>query len=112
MTGAEQLIDRKEERQSLAMNAKFKGQQDRRDVLVTDLSRHGCRIFGQSLWLLAEQRVILRPQGLESLLGTVRWSLESEAGIEFESPLHPAIVDHLCRLNPEQNAVVAVDLAA
>lgn len=106
------MIDRKDERQPLAMNAKFKAQHDRRDVLVTNLSQHGCRIFGNGLWLPVEQRIILRPEGLESLLGTVRWALDNEAGIEFERSLHPAIVDHLCRLNPEQNAVISIDLAA
>ena len=85
---------------------------DRWDVLVTDLSRHGCRICAGTLWLPAGQMIILRLTGLESLLGTVRWSRDGEAGIEFERPLHPAIVEHLERVHPDGNALIAIDLAA
>jgi len=94
------------------MNAKVRAQQDRRDVLVTDLSRHGCRICAQTLWLPAGQMIVLRPAGLESLLGTVRWSRDGEAGIEFERPLHLAIVEHLQRLHPDGDALIEIDLAA
>jgi len=57
------------------------------------------------------RRIVLRPDGMEGLPGTVRWAGSEFAGIEFDDPLHPAIVDHLCRLHPDEERV-ALELAA
>lgn len=106
------MSKRKEDRKTLALDAKFKAQHDRRDVLIADLSRHGCRLVSGNFHLSAGQTILLRPQGLESLAAVVRWSLDGAVGVEFETPLHPAVVDHLCRLHPDSNAVITLDLAA
>lgn len=105
------MIERKDARKTLALGTKFRTQQDRRDVLITDLSRHGCRVAAQGLWLPVGQVVVLRPQGMEIMPGTVRWASTGLAGIEFDLPLHPAVVDHLCRMHPDQNAI-ELELAA
>lgn len=60
------------------------------------------------------QRIILKPDGLESITATVRWASEEFAGVEFDHALHPAIVEHLCQLHPdlEKSAPVELTLAA
>lgn len=46
------------------------------------------------------QRVVIRPESLEGIPGLVRWVLETRAGIEFDQPLHQAVVDHLLQMKP------------
>lgn len=65
------------------------------EVWLTEISLTGCQI-GVREGLLTEGRyVVIKAQGLEGLPGTVRWSLGEAAGIEFEQPLHPAVLAHL-----------------
>lgn len=84
----------------------------RMDVSLSDISSSGCGITGPNLQLAVGQKVVLRPEGLESLPGTIRWISETGGGIEFEHPLHLAVVDHLCRMHPDERATIAIDLAA
>ena len=67
------------------------------DVVIRDISEGGCRVAGSCLRLRAGDRVLLRPPGMESLAGTVRWFERGEAGIAFERGLHVAVVEHLHR---------------
>ena len=95
---------RREERRPLAMNAQCRSGHDRRNVALWDLSSHGCRIvLAGMVHIAVGQRIVLRPEGLESLSGTVRWRSEEFAGVEFDRALHPAVVDHLCRLHPDDS---------
>ncbi len=81
-------------------------------VSLSDISVKGCRIASDGLDLSVNQYVILRPDGLEHLTGTVRWVSSHFAGIEFDLPLHPSVVDYLCKLHPEQGRLVAMEIAA
>ena len=65
-------------------------------VSVTDLSANGCR-FETREQLAAERFVWLKLPGLEALYSRIAWATESEAGCEFDQPLHPAVVDRLVR---------------
>ena len=67
------------------------------DVVIRDISEGGCRVASAVLRLRAGDRVLLRPPGMEGLAGIVRWFDRGEAGIEFERPLHVAVVEHLHR---------------
>jgi hypothetical protein len=67
------------------------------DVVIRDVSESGCRVAGHALHLRIGDRVLLRPPGMESLPGVVRWCERGEAGIEFERGLHVAVVEHLHR---------------
>lgn len=67
------------------------------DVVIRDLSAEGCRIMSFALSVRVGGHVVVRPQGLEGLCGTVRWVRGHEAGIEFDRPLYTPVVDHLHR---------------
>lgn len=61
-------------------------------VQVVDISERGCRVEvrptpyeGTSVWL--------KMPGLEAWYGRVAWVGEDCVGVEFTSPLHPAVVD-------------------
>jgi hypothetical protein len=92
-------MPRTEDRQPLVLNAVCKTLGRRQKVAVTNISRNGCRVERRGLELAAGESVHVEPHGLERLLGTVRWVGKHCAGIEFDYPLHPAVVDHLCREN-------------
>ncbi|QKR99770.1 PilZ domain-containing protein [Sphingomonas sp. CL5.1] len=104
--------ERKEQRHALELGAQFRVRTGRRDVLLTDLSRHGCRIVAPGLHLPVGQNILLRPKSLESLAATVRWWENGAGGVEFDLPLHPAVVDHLCRLHPARISIARACSAA
>ena len=63
-------------------------------VAVTDLSTGGCGIE-VSFELEQGARVWLRMPGLENLPARVAWAEGNRAGLAFDHPLHPAVVQHL-----------------
>jgi hypothetical protein len=65
-------------------------------ILVTDLSAGGC---GIELDVELEQnaRVWIKLPGLENLPARVAWTNGRYAGLTFDHPLHPAVVEHLVR---------------
>lgn len=67
------------------------------DVVIRDISAEGCRIVSRALTVRPGAMVVIRPNGLEGLCGTVRWVRGHEAGIEFEVPLYLPVVEHLHR---------------
>jgi hypothetical protein len=60
-------------------------------VTVTDLSTHGCGIEIDS-HVAVGARVWIKLPGLESWPARVIWAQDSRAGLEFDRPLHPAVV--------------------
>lgn len=96
---SEQIDDlRRSRRLTLAMPARLRrlnGFAD--DVVIRDLSMHGCRVVLHGLALAAGSKVVVRPTGLEGLCATVRWMSHDEAGIEFDLPLYLPVVEHLHR---------------
>ena len=103
---------RKESRKGLNMAAAFRTAMDRTTVEVSNISERGCQIANAYGPLQVGSRVMLRPEGFESFVGTVRWCAYGKVGVEFESPLHPAIVDHLCQKYPQNAATMGMQLAA
>lgn len=64
-------------------------------VWLTDLSAEGCQLVIRAGSLKPEQRVVIKAEGIEGLPGCVKWAVGTRAGIEFDRPLHQAVVDHL-----------------
>jgi hypothetical protein len=63
-------------------------------ILVTDLSVGGCGIE-LDVELEIGGRVWLKLPGLESLPARVAWADDRRAGLAFDNPLHPAVVEHV-----------------
>lgn len=69
-------------------------------VAMIDLTERGCCLFGRNLDLREGQGVILKPDGLGPIRGTVKWSHKSLSGILFENPLYEAVFRHLAQTHP------------
>lgn len=71
-------------------------------VWLTELSPLGCKLVIRAGSLTQGQRVVIKPKDIEGLPGVVKWISDIDAGIEFDQPLHQAIVDHLLA-EPQQS---------
>lgn len=67
------------------------------NVIVSDVSAHGCRIYSDDMALRVGQRLTIQPAKLEGIAGEVRWVEGKRAGVSFERPLHDAVAEHLQR---------------
>jgi hypothetical protein len=81
------------------MHGAIKTARARQDVTVADLSAAGCKIESLYLKLDVGDEIFLRPEGLEGRTCTVMWSTERAAGVRFDQPFHPAVLDNLCRMH-------------
>jgi len=81
-------------------------------AVVRDLSSAGCKLEGSELPLTAGNRVLIRPTGFESLLGTVIWSRDNQAGVKFDEELIQNTVDQFCLMFPDIGTSVLLDIAA
>ena len=62
---------------------------------MTDLSQLGCQLVVRTGILQDGQHVVIRFKGVEGLPGKVKWVWNKIVGIEFDRPIHEAIVDFL-----------------
>ena len=99
---------RREERRNLEMYAKLRTSHECIVVQIRNITQYGCQILGNWVFLKQNTRIMLRPDGFESFASTVRWVLPEKAGIEFDRPLHPAVVDHLCLLYPAPHCHIEI----
>lgn len=67
------------------------------EVGLTELSLAGCRLLLREGLVTPGQPVVIKARLVEGLPGTVRWVLGDAAGVAFEQPLHPAVLEHLLR---------------
>lgn len=67
----------------------------RADVSLLDISLHGCQISFGAEPMLVGTAVFIRPADSCTLRSAVRWSNAFGMGLEFDHPLHPAVLEHL-----------------
>jgi hypothetical protein len=103
-------MPREHDRKPVAMGGKLKTPHGRQDVAVSDLSLTGCRINAIYMTLAVGQKIVLRPEGLEGLNAVVSWASGPSAGIRFETPLHPSVLDFLVKLHPDESRPIAVEI--
>ena len=89
---------RRAERNALVMPARCRSRSGFVDrVVITDISRLGCKIESFALTMREGDPVVITPEVLEGLCATVRWTEGNAAGLEFATPLYGPVVEHLCR---------------
>lgn len=101
---------REHDRKPVTMGGKLKTPRGRQDVALSDLSRTGCRINAIYMTLTVGQKIVLRPEGLEGLNAVVSWTSGPSAGIQFEAPLHPSVLDFLVKQHPDETRPIAVEI--
>ncbi len=65
------------------------------DVRISDLSRKGCRMWQNHSWLQVGATLALRIENIGPIDSVVRWKDREEMGVEFITPLHPSVLNHL-----------------
>jgi hypothetical protein len=66
-------------------------------VVIVDLSTHGCG-FEATCHLETGARVWLKLPGLESWPARIAWAADGRGGLQFDRPLHDAVVERYARL--------------
>jgi hypothetical protein len=103
-------MSRSHARKPLSMNAKFKTTRGFQIVALSALSVAGCKIETIYMSVTVGQKVTLRPEGMEGLPAIVSWTTGQAAGLNFEAPLHPAVVEHLCKTHPDESRPIEMDV--
>jgi hypothetical protein len=100
------IVPRRAERRPVMMPTLCRTQSGLRDnARISDISPQGCCLATHSLAFSPGMRVVIRPQGLEGITGTVRWTEGYSAGVEFDAPLYEPVVDHLSQLHAANKPV-------
>jgi hypothetical protein len=102
-------MTREHDRKPVAMGGKLRTPYGRQDVTLSDLSLTGCRINAVYMTLTVGQRIILRPEGLEGLNATISWTSGPAAGVKFDAPLAPYVLDFLVTSHPDETRPIAVE---
>jgi hypothetical protein len=66
-----------------------------RDVTLLDLSKQGCRFYDRFCNLRPGMPVSLRIGSVGPVRGSVRWRRGEYVGIQFDSSLYPAVLEHI-----------------
>ena len=86
----------------------IKGRVQSRSIFanLVDISEGGCKISATQGFANLGDRVTVRVNGINTPLGRVAWVDGKVAGVTFESPMHIAVLDHLCaniyNANPDE----------
>ena len=104
------MTKRREERRELYMVANCKTLIYHKVIEVLDITEFGCKVEMSGFHLQKTNRVAVKPENFESFYATVKWVNNRYAGLEFDRPLHPAVVDHLCGLHPREDAQLGVGI--
>lgn len=100
-------IPRRVQRRSVALPAQCRTTGGRRDGgQISDISEQGCCVSGGEIAFRVGSHVVIRPQGIEALGGTVRWISRDLAGIEFDKAIYGPVVDHLVQMHHSGTQVV------
>lgn len=90
-------VIRANERQKLFMTARFRCGGQTAICDVVNLSESGCKLRVSANFVDVGDMVFVKPDGLETLAGTVRWKYDGWMGVEFQQAVYRPVVDHLVR---------------
>jgi hypothetical protein len=66
-----------------------------RDIRIKDLSEYGCRFHDRFSVLETGTAILVKIRNIGPIPAFVKWREASVAGVEFEQPLHPGVLDHI-----------------
>jgi hypothetical protein len=75
-----------------------------RDIWIKDISETGCRFFDKFSVLPVDTNITFRVGTIGPIPARVRWREKSVIGIQFETPLHPSVLEHIVRTMDEPGA--------
>ncbi len=71
------------------------GRGQSRDVHLRDLTPLGCQFYDKFGNLSVDSELVMKIDTFGAIAAIVRWAHNERVGVEFRSPLHIAIFDHL-----------------
>ena len=90
------MEDRRDERHGLIVNGRYRtGRGLPMDIVLHDLSKSGCQIHDRMGRLEVDQFLTIRIGPIGPIDAHVRWLEGRNAGIQFDSPLNDAVLDHV-----------------
>ena len=93
---------RREARRDLKCEATVRlGFQRDLKVMIYNLSANGCLLKHRIEQLAIEDRIGVALPDFESFSGTVVWNSGHKAGVRFDRPLHPAVLDLIVTRRPQ-----------
>lgn len=88
--------DRRGSRQTVGIEGRYRtGSGQPRDVWITDLSRTGCRFYDRFGTMQKGKALTLRIGTVGPITAHVRWWENHTNGVEFVSPLHESVFEHI-----------------
>ena len=97
--------NRGEERRDIGAWGRYRtGRGVARDVKILDVNEKGCRFLDRFGSLKKDDRITLKIGNIGPILSYVRWSEQSEFGIQFDEPLYGAVLDHITKYFDERTA--------
>ncbi|MEL1250491.1 PilZ domain-containing protein [Aurantiacibacter gilvus] len=86
---------RESERYDISIVGTLRTGTGKREVTIVDLSEEGCRIFDRMGYLSPNLSVTIKIGPVGPIDATVRWQEQPYAGIRFDNPLYPAVLEHI-----------------
>jgi hypothetical protein len=87
---------RRNERHPVEIQGRYRtGSGQPRDVIVTDLSKSGCRIFDRFCNLDLGRFITLRIGSIGPIDAKVVWRKSDVAGLQFGNDIHPQVLEHM-----------------
>ena len=90
--GGEHRLD---ERHEITIVARIRTPTGSRDVTIEDLSGKGCKFADRSGYLAVGTPITVKLGPIGPIESLVRWREGKKAGVEFATPLHPSVLDHI-----------------
>jgi len=90
-------VIRANDRQRLVTTARLRRGGRTVDCKMVNLSETGCKLMVTATFAEVGDTVFVRPDGLETQTGTVRWKNDDSIGVEFVQSVYRPVVDHLVR---------------
>ena len=75
---------------------------------IIDLSAGDCRIELHTRVPLLHSKILIKPDGLNALEGTVRWVSGNQFGVAFDRPIYGPVLEHLIRQHSALTFLVKV----
>lgn len=90
------VLPRKSQRRSVAMAVQCRTQGGLRDdAQISDISTEGCCLRLGGIYFRVGTRLLVKPKGMETMSGVVRWVTRDLAGVEFDRPIYGPVLEHI-----------------
>lgn len=88
--------ERSEPRIAVSIQGRYRtGSGIARDVIVSDISAMGCKIYDRFSNLEKDARLTIRIGSIGPLDAVVRWRTGQLIGVKFDTALHSSVIDHM-----------------